>query len=100
MVGRFHERMDLPDFVQRQPQAESRHLRALAALNHGFQKALVTELCGEEFGPRAPELIRRFSQFVNDIRLGVLLSINQREFLKNLSPAAVPPVAIETGLLS
>ena len=51
MVGRLHERMDLPHFVQRQAQAEGWHLRPLAALDHGFQEALVAELRGEEVRP-------------------------------------------------
>jgi hypothetical protein len=54
MIGRLHEGMHLPHFVQRQAQAKGRHLRALA--DYGLQKTLVAELGGEEVRPRAPEL--------------------------------------------
>ena len=47
VVGRLHEGMDLPDLVRRQSQAEGRHLRSFAALDHRFQEALVAELGGE-----------------------------------------------------
>src|SRR5271154_4154835 len=47
VVGRLHEGMDLPDLVRRQSQAEGRHLRSFAAMDHRFQEALVAELGGE-----------------------------------------------------
>ena len=39
MVGRIDEGVDLPDLVRRQAQAEGWHLRSLAAVWHGLQKA-------------------------------------------------------------
>jgi hypothetical protein len=38
-VGRLDEGVDLPDLVRRQAQAEGWHLRSLAAVWHGLQKA-------------------------------------------------------------
>ena len=58
MVCRLDESADLPDFVQRQAQAEGWHLRSLAALDHGLQKALVVKLRREEvWSPRAGAVV-------------------------------------------
>jgi hypothetical protein len=46
MVGRLDEGVDLPDLVRRQAQAEGWHLRSLAAVGHGLQKAWA--VLGEE----------------------------------------------------
>jgi hypothetical protein len=51
MVCRLDERVDLPDFVPRQAQAEGWHLRSLATLDHRLKKALVAELRREEVRP-------------------------------------------------
>jgi len=56
MVDRIDEGVNLPDLVRRQVQAEGWHLRSLAALDHGLEKALVAELVAKRFGPRAPAL--------------------------------------------
>ena len=58
MVCRLDESVNLPDFVQRQAQAECWHLRSLAALDHGLQKALVPKLRREEvWSPRAGAVV-------------------------------------------
>jgi hypothetical protein len=48
MIRRLHEGMDLPDFVGRQAFAKSRHLGALATIDHRLKKLLVGKLCGED----------------------------------------------------
>ena len=58
MVDRLDEGVNLPDLVRRQVQAEGWHLRSLAALDHGLEKALVAELCREEIrSPRAGAVV-------------------------------------------
>ena len=44
MVGRFDEGVHLPDLVGDKRCAEGRHLRALAAIDHGLQELFVGEL--------------------------------------------------------
>ena len=43
MIRRFDEGMHLPHLVGGEAQAEGRHLRALAAVDHGLQESLVGE---------------------------------------------------------
>jgi hypothetical protein len=58
MVRRLLAGVDLPDFVERQAQAEGRHLRSLAALDHRLQRALVAELRREQVrSPRAGAVV-------------------------------------------
>ena len=49
--------MDLPDFVQRQAQAEGWHRASLAALDHSFEEALVAELRREEVRSPRPRAV-------------------------------------------
>jgi len=56
--------MNLPDFVRRQAQAESRHLSSLAAADHSFQEFFVAELGRKEVGSA------RAAAVMADIALG------------------------------
>ena len=71
VVGRLHEGVDLPDLVGRQAQAEGRHLRALAAVDHGLQELLVAELGGEEVRPaRAGAVVADVALAAIDVAAG------------------------------